>query len=86
MNRKYAIFNKSSTDNFNEGHHAVPVDTFRGASPVSDTQLALFFLPFVGSGVNSGASAKICVAMALLKKLCMPFSGSHTDIALKVSP
>ena len=54
MNRKYAIFNKSSTDNFSDGHHAVPVDTFRGASPVSDTELALFFLPFVGSGVNSG--------------------------------
>lgn len=55
MNRKYAIFNKSSTDNFSDGHHAVPIDTFRGASPVSDTELALFFLPFIGSGVNSGA-------------------------------
>jgi len=55
MNRKYAIFNKSSTDNFSNGHHAVPIDTFRGASPVSDTELALFFLPFIGSGVNSGA-------------------------------
>tara|TARA_R100001594_G_scaffold27919_3_gene52955 strand:- start:3841 stop:4584 length:744 start_codon:yes stop_codon:yes gene_type:complete len=54
MKRKYAIFNKSSTDNFANGHMTLPVDSFTGAFPTSDTQLSLFFTPFIGSGVNSG--------------------------------
>ena len=51
---KYAIFNKSSTDDVDEGHISIPVSCFKGAVPSSDTVLELYFSTIRFAGANKG--------------------------------
>tara|TARA_R100001594_G_scaffold39285_1_gene70764 strand:+ start:464 stop:1210 length:747 start_codon:yes stop_codon:yes gene_type:complete len=44
---KYLLLNKSSTDSASEGYLTIPVKSFQGAHPSSDTALELYFTPTI---------------------------------------
>ena len=52
--RKFIRINKSSTDGADEGDIVIPISSFRGAFPTSDTVLTLFFVPVTTGTAESG--------------------------------
>jgi hypothetical protein len=52
--KKFVIFNKSSTDSIDEGHISLPVSSFNGCCPTSDTVLELYFSTLRYAGINKG--------------------------------
>ena len=51
---KIAIFNGDGNHNSVEGMISVPVSSFRGANPSSDTTLDLYFSSIINDGQESG--------------------------------
>ena len=52
--KKYLRLNKSATDSYTQGYFILPVSSFRGAHPSSDTALELYFEPAIKSKYTTG--------------------------------